>query len=100
MKNILSDQLIEYQEGVCGIGRRTRDARAYYLLHCGVNDGLRGTKGTGNGKSRHRTPKLLDKSHEYCTFFRSQDSNTGQMGRYEDYFKLLRHQWSKYCCTV
>ena len=95
IEGILSDQLIEYQEGVCGIGRRTRDARAYDSRPCGVKNGLRGTKGTGNGESCHRTPNLLNKSHEYCTFFQGQDLKTRLMGQYEEHFKPLKRQWSE-----
>ena len=91
VENIFSYQLIKYQKEVWGIRKRTWDAKAHDLRRTisSERDGLIGTKGTGNGKSRHRTPSILDRYHGDWTFFQRGDLNTSQLGRHEKPIKTL-----------
>ena len=43
----------QYQKGVCDI-QQARKSETHDLRRCNVNDGLRGTKGTENGKSSYK----------------------------------------------
>ena len=44
--------------------QKHKGAKALDICRCGVNDGLRKTKYTGNGKSRHEISNLMNKSHQ------------------------------------
>ena len=71
---------------------RPVDVKAHDLSRCSVNDGLRGTKDRGNGKSHHKTPNLLDKSRESHKFIQCKVSKTGQVDRYDKHHKVLENQ--------
>ena len=61
---IHSNHITKCQEGICGIQRSARIPKGHDLCSGGVNDGLKGSQGIGNVKSRHKTPNLLDKLHK------------------------------------
>ena len=71
-ENSHSDPLIKKQKVVRGIRTYTWEDKTYELPRCSVIIDLKRTKNTANGKSRHRTANLLNKSHKYCTFVQRQ----------------------------
>ena len=61
---IFITQIIKHRKRVCGLETTTINAKTQDRSCMSMNDGLSGSKNTGNGKSRHETAKLLDKSHQ------------------------------------
>ena len=64
------DQCIKHQKKTCDIRRQksTLDSNVHDFRECGVNDSLKGVKGTTSGNKRHITRHVLDKSHENLKF--------------------------------
>ena len=59
--------------------QKRNEAEAIYKRRWSMNNNMRRVKGKGSGKSFHKTPNMLNKSHMNDKFFHCKVSKTYQM---------------------
>ena len=82
IENIHSNHITQCHKEVCAIPRSARIKTEHDLCRCSENVRLTGTKSIGNGKSRHKTSNLMNKSNQNHKCFPHKSTKTGQMARY------------------